>query len=384
MQVIRNFRTGPIMKALNVSLLLVGVWTSLAVAADPPPREIEARLPLAKGNRGEIDKVWADTPRPQRAGLEFLLLNMSEKDLRSLKAEFLLENSELAYKARAEFPWAKAVPDDIFFNNVLPYANVDESRDPWRKELYDLAKPLVKDCKTATEAVMKLNAELFPKLKVGYSTQRKLPNQSPKESIEQGKASCTGLSILLSDACRAVGVPTRVVGIPNWSNKRGNHTWLEIWDGDWHFTGACEPDPKGLDRGWFVGDAAQAQKDKPEHSIYAVSFAKTKTPFPLVWAPGQKDVSAVNVTERYTKAKPDPKLVRVMIRVTGADGKRVKETVTIDKLVGQSKDESADTNDYLTFDLPPDREYKLVVGKVELTFRTKAAGEQQLIDVKLK
>ncbi len=244
MQVIRNFRTGPIMKALNVSLLLVGVWTSLAVAADPPPREIEARLPLAKGNRGEIDKVWADTPRPQRAGLEFLLLNMSEKDLRSLKAEFLLENSELAYKARAEFPWAKAVPDDIFFNNVLPYANVDESRDPWRKELYDLAKPLVKDCKTATETVMKLNAELFPKLKVGYSTQRKLPNQSPKESIEQGKASCTGLSILLSDACRAVGVPTRVVGIPNWSNKRGNHTWLEIWDATGTSPALANPTPK--------------------------------------------------------------------------------------------------------------------------------------------
>ncbi len=368
------------MKALLTSLLLVGV----ACADEPPAKGIVERLPLSGDNRPEIDKAWSGTPEAQRPGMTFLLANMPEKDLRALKADFLLKNHELAYKARKDFAWGKAVPDDIFFNNVLPYANVDESRDPWRKELYDLAKPLVKDCKTATEAVMKLNAELFPKLKVGYSTQRKLPNQSPKESIEQGKASCTGLSILLSDACRAVGVPTRVVGIPNWSNKRGNHTWLEIWDGDWHFTGACEPDPKGLDRGWFVGDAAQAQKDKPEHSIYAVSFAKTKTPFPLVWAPGQKDVSAVNVTERYTKTKHDPKLVRVMIRVTGPDGKRVKEAVTVDKFSGQSKDESADTNDFLTFDLLPDREYKLMVGKVESTFRTKAAGEQQLIEVKRK
>jgi len=354
------------------------------VSSPWPTKDIADTLPQAKGNRAEIEKVLKAAPEAQRPGLKFLLLNMPEKDLRTLKADFLLENLHLAYKARREFSWAKTVPDDIFFNNVLPYANVDESRDPWRQELYDLATPMVKECKTATEAVMKLNAELFPKLKVGYSTQRKLPNQSPKESIDQGKASCTGLSILLSDACRAVGIPTRVVGIPNWSNKRGNHTWLEIWDGDWHFTGACEPDPKGLDRGWFVGDAAQAQIDQPEHAIYAVSFAKTKTAFPLVWAPGQKDVSALNITARYTKAKADPKLVRVMIRVTGPDGKRVKETVSTDKRTGQSKDESADTNDFLTFDLLPDREYKLLVGKEESTFRTKAAGEQQLIEVKVK
>ena len=366
------------------ALVLLIHFASFAGAAAWPTKEITERLPQAKDNRAEIEKAIQATPKAQRMGMEFLLVNMPEKDLRTLKAEFLLQNAELAYKTRQEFPWAKTVPDAIFFDNVLPYANVDESRDPWRQELYDLAAPMVKDCKTATEAVMKLNAELFPKLKVGYSTQRKLPNQSPKESIEQGKASCTGLSILLSDACRAVGIPTRVVGTPNWSDKRGNHTWLEIWDGDWHFTGACESDPKGLDRGWFVGDAARAQSDKPEHAIYAVSFAKTKTPFPLVWAPGQKEVSAVNVTERYTKAKADPKLVRVMIRVTGPDGKRVKESVTVDTRTGQSKDESADTNDFLTFDLAPDRDYKLLVGEVESTFRTKAAGEQQLIEVKVK
>lgn len=72
--------------------------------------------------------------------------------------------------------------------------------DEWRKEFYELCLPLVKDCKTPTEAVQVFNRELFKKLKLGYSTQRKAPNQSPKESIAQGKASCTGPSIVLSDA----------------------------------------------------------------------------------------------------------------------------------------------------------------------------------------
>ena len=233
--------------------------------------------------------------------MAFLVANMPDRDLKSLHADFLLENVDLAYKARNETAWGKQVPEEIFLNNVLPYANVDESRDPWRKDLYELCLPIVKDCKTPSEAAMKLNSTVFTKLKVRYSTQRKQANQSPKESIDQGLASCTGLSILLSDACRSVGVPTRLAGTPLWSNNSGNHTWLEIWDGGWHFTGACEPDPKGLDRGWFVQNASEAKKDVPEHAIYAASFRKTPLSFPLVWARDRKDVFAENVTERYAK-----------------------------------------------------------------------------------
>src|SRR2546430_17325083 len=135
--------------------------------------------------------------------------------------------------------------------------------------------PLNKVCKTPSAPAELLNRAVFPRHKVGYSTARNKPHQSPRESIASGKASCTGLSILLSDACRSVGVPARLVGTPLWANKPGNHTWVEIWDGDWHFTGACEADPKGLDRGWFTGNASQAKKDDPRHAIYAASFKKS-------------------------------------------------------------------------------------------------------------
>ncbi len=270
--------------------------------------DVEQALKSAKANRAELEKALNAVPKEQRKGMAFLVANMPDADLASLRSEFLLTNVSLAYKARAETPWGKDVPEDIFLNDVLPYANVDEKRDAWRKEFFDMCIPMVKDCKTPTEAVQKLNGELFKTLKLGYSTQRKAPNQSPKESIEQGKASCTGLSIVLSDACRAVGIPARLVGTPLWSDKRGNHTWVEVWDKGWHFTGACEPDPNGLDRGWFVGAASQAKKDVPEHAIYAASFKKTQTHFPLVWAMRNKDVPAENVTDRYAKAAaPDAK-----------------------------------------------------------------------------
>lgn len=298
------------MNALSPLRWILLALLPLAVLAEPPARwwddVVEAALVKAKDNRAELEKALHGVQPDQRKGMAFLVANMPDRDLRALKADLLLTNTELAYKARAEVPWGKDIPEALFLNDVLPYANVDEKRDPWRKEMYDLAMPIVKGCKTPTEATMKLNSELFPKLKLRYSTERKLPNQSPKESIEQGKASCTGLSIVLSDACRSVCVPARLVGTPLWSNKRGNHTWVEVWDKNWHFTGACEADPAGLDRGWFIGAAADAKKDSFEHAIYAASFQKTNQHFPLVWAMGYKGVPAENVTDHYTKAKAAP------------------------------------------------------------------------------
>ena len=170
--------------------------------------EVDQALMLAGDNRKELLHALTAIPAEQRPGLTFLLVNMPDHDLRSLKGDFLLENCDLSYKAREQVAWGKQIPDDVFFNNVLPYANVDEKRDPWRKELYDLCLPIVMDCKTPSEAAQKLNSTVFNKLKVRYGTGRKQPHQSPKESIEQGLASCTGLSILLSDACRSVAVPT--------------------------------------------------------------------------------------------------------------------------------------------------------------------------------
>ncbi|MFO0803186.1 MAG: transglutaminase domain-containing protein [Gemmataceae bacterium] len=342
-------------------------------------------------NRAEIEKALADSPAEMKPGMRFLVVNMPDADLASLKADFLLENLKLAYAARAEMPWAKDIPEEIFLNNVLPYANVNESRDPWRKELYDLCKPIVKDCKTPAEAAQKLNGTLFEKLKVKYSTERKKADQSPRESMETGKASCTGLSILLSDACRSVCVPTRIVGTPLWANKRGNHTWVEIWDKRWRFTGACEPDPAGLDRGWFVGDASQAKKDVREHAIYASSFKKTDTTFPLVWAPGRKDVFAENVTDRYAaKAPPKADAARVAVRVW-YEGKKERAVANVTltgpkqdplAITGKSRGETHDLNDILSFEVIPGREYVVKVDGVEKTF-TVEAGKELVLELEV-
>jgi poly(3-hydroxybutyrate) depolymerase len=224
---------------------------------------------------------------------------------------------------------------------------------------------------------------------VKYSTKRPKADQSPYESIDAGLASCTGLSVLLIDACRSVGVPARFVGTPLWSDGSGNHSWVEVWDEGWHFTGAAEPTGNDLDKAWFSGRASGANRDDPRNAIYATTWRKTPITFPLVWLPTDTTVSAVDVTDRYTtKEAPTPEgMARVRFRVVGADGTRRSENVKVllgDEVLfeGMSKDERFDANDHLAAALPLGSELRTQVAGVEHPFTVEE--DEQLITVTLQ
>ncbi len=289
------------------------------------PNKIDESL-----NRAPLQKqAWLnlikETKNDLLPGLYFLLQYMPEADLKSLSPEFLKENLTFAYQAFEACAWKNQVPESIFFNNVLPYANTTESRDPWRQFFYSKYFDRVKNISSPGEAALVINANLFKDFGVTYNTKRLRTDQSPKETIEQGMATCTGLSIMLVDACRAVGIPARVAGIASWPGRGGNHTWVEIYDGGtWHFVGAAEPDPKGLNHAWFGGEAAGAIKDKPENAIFAISYQPTGEHFPIVWDPGNS-THAENVTDRYKNSEPI-KGPRLMVEVKKS-GTRVEADV---------------------------------------------------------
>ncbi|MFP6632044.1 MAG: transglutaminase-like domain-containing protein, partial [Planctomycetota bacterium] len=349
---------------------------------------VEEALGRSAGNRAELLGFLQGVSRSQRAAAAFLVENMPQRDLQGLKADYLRENLKLAFEAKATAAWGGSLPQDVFFNDVLPYVNANEVREAWRPKLRQKCLPLVKDCKSPGEAAHELNRKIFKLFGVRYSTKRNRADQAPAETIETGLASCTGLSILLVDACRSVGVPARLAGTANWVNKSGNHTWVEVWDDGWHFAGAAEPDSRGLDHGWFQGRAAQAIEDSREHAIYAMSFRKTATSFPLVWAPAIDYVSAVNVTSRYlpTGAKPKEKPSLLVKVFDEENGERVVRSVElIDRadlekvLRGNSRAESNDTNDILSFKVEKGRAYELRIldGKRVLSREYRCGGGRQ-------
>lgn len=295
-----------------------------------------------------------------REAAEFLIAGMPASDRGKLTEEFLMGNLEGALKTRSEFPWGKGIPDEVFLNDVLPYASLDETREDWRSFFYPKCKELVKEAKTTTEASQAINKGIFNLIKVHYNTGRKAPNQSPSESIKLGMATCTGLSIILVDACRSVGVPARIAGTALWSNKRGNHTWVEIYDGgEWFFTGADEYDAKGLNRGWFVNDASKAVKDDWRHAIWASSWKKTGDFFPMVWNIRNRGVGAVNVTDRYLK-KDDAQNGKIFFRVWDTKGGK-RLVATLNGSV-KSKGGTADLNDMAALKVKEGDEVSVQIG----------------------
>ena len=252
--------------------LLLGAADAAAATPQSNPA-LRAALARAGERSAEFEAGAVTLDDAGRAAYAFLLRHMPARDLAALPATLLLENVRLAQQARASVPWGAALSDELFHNYVVPYAQADETRESWRPQMVADFLPLVVGCRTPGEAAQVLNRSIFNLVDVHYSTGRKRALASPSESIAQRKATCTGLSILLADACRAVGVPARLAGTANWFDSRGNHTWVEIWDnGRWHFVGAAEPDPNGLNRGWFAGDAARATPGSREFGIWAASW----------------------------------------------------------------------------------------------------------------
>lgn len=357
---------------------------------------IDRTIATAGDNAKELERALKEVPRNEREGMAFLISYMPERDARSLSADFLLENVAYAYKARAEFPWAKTVPDSVFLNDVVAYANLNENRESWRKDFYERFKKYVAPCKTMREAIDSVNRNVRDELLVDYNTKREKPDQAPYESMRQHMASCSGLSILLTDAFRAVGIPSRVAGTPAWHDDRGNHNWNEVWiDGQWRFTEYYPSDD--LDQSWFLTDAGKAIKEDVRKAIYAASFKPTGCYFPLVWDENIRYVHAENVTDRYTS------LYRAQLSATPADGTHVALRVMVfkdkdhaeasgDRVAtnldvfkgekqlygGRSTGATQDMNDVLTFNVEKNQQYivKFVNGKGEMQTQTVDVGDE--------
>lgn len=277
------------------------------------------RAQTGSSHAPELEAAIASSARPEALGklldkndakyhdeLAFLITHMPEADRDTMSLDLLMENVEYAHRARHHYAWAKSVPEEVYRTDVLPYHVVDEVRDAWRKELYELLAPVVDTCATMEQALCAVNSRIPQLTGVEYNTLREKTNQSPRESMRQGMASCTGLSILLVDALRAVGIPARFVGTASWHDNRGNHSWTEVWlDGQWRVTEYYFPSK--LDHLWFMNDAAKADPTDRRYAIYATRFGKADDWFPMVWCGDDstaiedlpQTIGAENVTQHY-------------------------------------------------------------------------------------
>jgi hypothetical protein len=226
---------------------------------------------------------------------------------------------------------------------VLPLTSLGEDEADWLPALRPLAVELTAEAKSPLEAAMLLNRHLWKRIHVIYSTKREKANQDPLHSMRIGLASCSGLSILLVDACRSIGIPARVVGCV-WRLKPGNHSWVEVKSaGKWYPLGAFEDcPPESL---WFLGDAAAADANDPRYAIYAARATSDGTRF-FGW-----NVPAENVTAHYVKQTPVVEGCKIFYAIEQA-GARVALPFEVNGLTYTSPGPLQDMNDYAEIMLP--------------------------------
>ncbi|MFI3315207.1 MAG: transglutaminase-like domain-containing protein [Rikenellaceae bacterium] len=338
-----------------------------------------ATLPSERA--AEIMNTITNTPEERREGMAFLFAYMPQHDLDTLSIEVIEKNVEYAYKARTNFEWCASLPLEVFYNDVLPYVTMDETRENWREPFYAMLEPVVKESKDAFAAIDTINKALRDLVNVDYNTKRKRANQSPFESMEINMASCSGLSILLTDALRAAGLPARIAGAPMWITKEGNHNWSEVWvDGKWYI---IEYYPAELNNTWFLDRCAAFEgQDDPQHQVYATSYMPTsqKISFPMVWNKRDTSVNGEKVTDRYVarykeleqqkELQENGTAIEIRAAKKGGDVKISGDRIAIEvKIIdsksgeeiakGKTSGPNADMNDYLVLYVPKNGEYKI-------------------------
>lgn len=206
---------------------------------------------LTQGNLFTVfDQQLTDA---QREALTFLYAYMPLGDIANYGGDFFLENVDYALKAREEMPWGKIVPEREFRHFVLPIRINNENLDSSRKVFFEELKDRVKGL-SLHDAVIEVNHWCHEKVVYTPSDAR---TSSPLASVKTAYGRCGEESTFTVAALRSVGIPARQVYTPRWAHTDDNHAWVEAWvDGEWHFLGACEPEPV-LDLGWFNAPASR-------------------------------------------------------------------------------------------------------------------------------
>ena len=240
----------------------------------------------------------------EHEALEFLYAYMPLADAVDYPASYYLDQVRATFRIRKEMGWK--VPEREFRHFVLPIRVNNENLDTARVAFNREIAPRVKGM-SMKDAILEVNHWCHEKMTYQPSDAR---TSSPLASLKNALGRCGEESTFCVAALRSVGIPARQVYTPRWAHTDDNHAWVEAWaDGQWHFIGACEPEPV-LDLGWFNAPASRAML------MHTKVFGRYDGPEEVVLE--SPNYTEVNLIDNYaTTARAD-------FRVIDASGKPVE------------------------------------------------------------
>ena len=267
-------------------------------------QDFDARMAANGGALASFAVIPTEATPAEQEALQFLYAYMPLADAVDYPTSYYLDQVRASFKTREEMGWK--VPEREFRHFVLPIRVNNENLDTSRVAFYRELKPRVQGMSMA-EAILEVNHWCHEKMTYQPSDAR---TSSPLASVCNALGRCGEQSTFCVAALRSVGIPARQVYTPRWAHTDDNHAWVEAWaDGEWHFIGACEPEPV-LDLGWFNAPASRAML------MHTKVFGRYDGPEEVVLE--SPNYTEVNLIDNYaTTARAD-------FRVVDADGKPVE------------------------------------------------------------
>ena len=218
--------------------------------------ELELALHYAGANRVELEKVlrhYEGDSLKHRAAV-FLIENMPYHfgydlnnqqiaDCRTLTADYLIENIELAFQVR-EKVWNRDIPFADFCRYVLPYRCLYEMPSGMRRQLMETYLPRLDSLQpeSIAEAARIIHAQFHLTFLEGAAPKH---YPSVEEIYRTRTGKCDGMLLLSTHILRAVGIPA-TIDYTQWSHRDGSHYWGNVLNNDGEFLPyAPENEPPG-------------------------------------------------------------------------------------------------------------------------------------------
>jgi len=153
-------------------------------------------------------------------------------DLEVVKADYLIENIDLAFAAWREMPWAKDVPFEVFMETILPYRGSEEPLVPWRRACRDRLHDVYKDLNTTRPDVAghAILGEAGKWIRFNDIYYLHPTDQGYDEMCKTKLGRCEDISNMMSFAARASAVLCATDYTPAWANRDNNHAWDVLLD----------------------------------------------------------------------------------------------------------------------------------------------------------
>lgn len=216
-------------------------------------------------------------------------------DYSTMSSELIIENVEWAFLARESFSWCSSLPEDIFFEYVLPYRSTQEPLHSWRPMMFEELVGHIEGLGTALEVAEAINQFNTSRFHFDSLYYRHPEDLDIPTLLASGAGRCEDMSNLSNYSLRALGVPTTSDFTPRWPKGDNNHAWNVVYfQGLWYSFMGCEAstDP--------VYDTI---KDRDFAKVYRKSFAADPImgPAPDGTAPPRlMRTAAIDVTAEYS------------------------------------------------------------------------------------